>query len=97
MTDLLDYVPAQRHSPTSQAAAEAIRPSAATLRMQVLGYIVARGDEGATDDEIQIALGIEGSTQRPRRVELLDRGLVKDSGATRATRKGRQAAVWVRA
>lgn len=94
--DLFDP-PAQRHSETSMAAAEAIRPSAATLRMKVLGFIVARGGDGATDEEVQAALRLEGSTQRSRRVELVDAGLVKDSGATRATRKGRRAAVWIAA
>lgn len=94
--DLFDP-PAQRHSETSMAAAEAIRPSAATLRMKVLGFIVARGGDGATDEEVQAALRLEGSTQRPRRVELVDAGLVKHSGATRATRKGRRAAVWIAA
>lgn len=89
--------PYQSHSATSRDAASHIKPGAATLRMKVLGYIVARGEDGATDAEIQDVLGIEGSTQRPRRVELVDAGLVKDSGATRATRKGRRAAVWIAA
>ena len=40
--------PAQRHSPTSVAAADAIEPSAATLRGKVLAYL--RDSGGATDE-----------------------------------------------
>ena len=94
--DLFDP-PAQHHSETSLAAAEAIRPSAASLRMKVLGFIVARGGDGATDPEIQAALRMEGSTQRPRRVELVDAGLVRDSGRKRTTASLRRATVWVAA
>ena len=94
--DLFDP-PAQRHSETSLGAAEAIRPSAASLRMKVLGFIVARGGDGATDPEIQAALRMEGSTQRPRRIELVDAGLVKDSGRTRKSASGRACVVWVAA
>lgn len=96
--DLFEYQPpAQRHSDTSQEAAEAIKPSAASLRMKVLDFIVARGSDGATDAEIQTALRMEGSTQRPRRVELVDAGLIRDSGCKRTTASLRRATVWVAA
>jgi len=49
---------------------------------------------GATDEEIQTWLGMNPSTQRPRRVELVKKGLVVDSGKTRQTRSGRKATVW---
>lgn len=94
--DLMD-APFQPHSATSILAASRIKPSAATLRTSVLGFIVARGERGATDIEIQDALGMEGSTQRPRRVELVMAGLVKDSGTTRKSGSGRACAVWVTA
>ena len=81
--------------PTSQAAAEAIRPNAATLRARVLRYIEARGERGATDEEIQNNLGMAGNTQRPRRKELQEAGLIRDSGRTRKTSSGREAVVWV--
>jgi len=86
-------VKAQEHSDTSVAAAGAIEPTAATLRMAVLGVIAATG--GATDEEIQAALGLAGNTQRPRRVELCEAGRVVDSGVRRPTKSGRQAAVWI--
>lgn len=83
--------PCQPHSPTSRAAATAL-PNADTLRSAVLDAIKAHG--GLTDEEVQDTLVMQGSTQRPRRIELVAAGLVVDSGRTRATRSGRQAVVW---
>lgn len=90
----LDFTPAQSHSPTSLEAAQAILPKAGTLRRKVLDYIAAQAD-GATDQEIQQALGMDPSTERPRRVELQRAGLVCDSGKTRRTASGRNAVVWI--
>lgn len=80
--------------PTSEAAARKVNPDA--LRSKVLEFIRAKGEEGATDCEIQAALGLSGDTQRPRRWELHKAGLIKDSGKTRPTKFGREATVWVR-
>lgn len=90
-----DLPPHQSHSDTSREAAEAIEPDAESLRGVVLAYIRRRGREGATDDEIQVALDMNPSTQRPRRVELWEAGLVERTSATRPTRSGRRATVWV--
>lgn len=87
--------PAQRHSPTSVLAAEAIEPRVATLRRTVLEYMRGRGEDGATDEEVQDALHMNPSTERPRRVELVMGGFVRDSGRTRKTRSNRSATVWV--
>lgn len=87
--------PYQPHSATSREAATKIRPKAETLRATVLDVIEFSGTYGRTDTEIQDILRLEGSTQRPRRVELLRAGLIRDSGRTRATASGRQATVWV--
>ena len=84
-------------TPTSVAAAIAIEHTAETLRAAVFGFIVGRGEYGATDQEIQNALGMDGSTERPRRWELVGTGMVKDSGRTRQTMRGRQAVVWIAA
>ena len=94
---LFSAPPAQPRSPTSVRAAESIAPTAGTLRAEVLAYIAGRGVEGATDEEVQVGLGMNPSTQRPRRVELVNKGKVVDSGQTRATRSGRQAVVWTAA
>lgn len=94
MKTLTDDLPlfCQRHSATSIAAARDIEPATHTLRAQVLAHIRSSG--GATDEEIQTALGMEGSTQRPRRVELIRQGLIRDSGRKRLTSSRRQAVVW---
>ena len=84
----------QRHSPTSQAAAEAIAPTTGTLRAEVYAFLKLRGEQGATDEEIQRALHMEGNTARPRRRELEQSGLIRDSGATRQAISGRSAVVW---
>jgi predicted transcriptional regulator len=89
--DMPAVVPAQVHSETSLAAAEAIRPRLGELQQRVLAVV---RHSPATDEEIQDALGMGPSTERPRRVELVRAGLVRDSGETRATRSGRQAVVW---
>jgi len=83
------------HSDTSQAAAEAIAPDTGALRAEVFRYIDGQGSVGATDDEIQVALGMNPSTQRPRRIELCEANAVVDSGLRRLTRSNRQAVVWV--
>ena len=61
---------------TSIAAADAIKPCAATLRRRVFEYIRDQGRTGATDEECQVALGMAGDTQRPRRVELFQQGKI---------------------
>ena len=87
--------PYQPHSDTSREAAEAIEPDAATLRGQVLSYIRGQGNLGATDEEVQVALHMNPSTQRPRRIELWRGGFVRDSGQRRLTRSSRWATVWI--
>lgn len=92
-----DMPPAQRHSPTSVAAAEAIRPHVSRLERQVLEYFAGRGDEGATDLECQQALGMEPGTQRARRIALWYRSpsFIADSKRTAPTKTGRQATIWI--
>lgn len=87
-------LPFQRHSPTSRAAADSMEPRAGTCLFLVFNHIVQAGWTGATDEEIQETLGMNASTQRPRRIDLVKRGLVVDSGTTRPTHAGRQAVVW---
>ncbi len=84
--------PAQAHSPTSRAAAESMAHGAAPRRALVYRSLLQRGP--ATDEELQTRTGLPPSTQRPRRIELCDLGLVQDSGHQRLTRSGRWAIVW---
>lgn len=91
--DMFDSVPYQAHSETSREAADEIGGKAGTIRRRVLDCIRSRPD-GMTDAEVQSVLGLEGSTQRPRRVRLVELGLVRDSGRVRTTHSGRKATVW---
>lgn len=87
--------PFQSHSETSIDAARSIRSDTGRLRAMVLDYIRnASTPYGATDEEIQRVLGMNPSTERPRRVELVNLGLVRDSGYKRKTSSGRLAVVW---
>lgn len=86
--------PAQGHSATSQEAARRIEPVAGTLRAQVLEVHRVAQEHGLTDGEGIEVTGLDPSTYRPRRVELVDAGLVFDSGTTRPTKAGRDAVVW---
>lgn len=86
--------PAQRHSATSVAAADDIKPSANRLRAVVWAAIGGAAD-GLTDEEGIDLTGLPPSTYRPRRVEGVQAGRVADSGRTRPTRSGRKAVVWV--
>jgi len=82
-------------SATSKAAAISIEPNIGTLRWRILDLLRKCGSTGATDDELQSWTGINPSAQRPRRIELCEVGLVRNSGRTRRTRSGRQAVVWI--
>jgi hypothetical protein len=87
--------PYQPHSATSREAARKIEPRQGSLRAIVLAFIRERGPAGATDEEIQAELRLNPSTQRPRRIELCEVGLVIDSGRQRPTASRRRAAVWI--
>lgn len=82
--------PHQAHSVTSRQAARQIQPSARSLRALVLEAIQSRP---MTDEEIADTLKLNPSTARPRRVELVKAGMIKQDGV-RPTRSGRSAAVW---
>lgn len=85
----------------SHEAHEKIQASAPTLRQRVLDYVTGRRWMGATDEEIQRALGMAGNTQRPRRRELVQAGKLRRTYyfngdlRTRKTVSGREATVWV--
>jgi len=80
---------------TRSAAADRIGPHLDRLQQAVLGFIRARGDRGATDQELAAALELQSDTARARRVELRDAALVHDSGRRRPTSTGRRATVWI--
>jgi hypothetical protein len=90
----MENLPAQRHSKTSLAAARAAASGASVMREGMYLWLLARGSEGATDEEIQLGMPMAANTQRPRRTELVSSGRVVNSGWTRRTRSGRLAVVW---
>ena len=66
------------------------------LQSWVYRTIKDAGDYGVTDDELFMELPTDNqSSIRPRRIELVRAGLVKDSGRKRKTSSGRQATVWI--
>ena len=85
--------PPAGRSRTSIAAAEAIAEMAPTLRGKVYTWLARRGAEGGTREEIAAGLELRLATVCGRCSELVDQGLVYDSGTTRSTSSGRQAVV----
>lgn len=84
-------LPAQQHSLPS---IEAATGSAALRRRQDHRRIIAALDRGAkTDRELQAELELPGSTERPRRVELVRAGIVRPVGY-RESPNGRRSTVW---
>jgi hypothetical protein len=89
----------QGHSATSRAAAIAVFPHTGTQRARVLGYLL-RVVNGATDEELGLALSMNPSSVRPRRIELVTggwaRAMVDDDGVEveRPTKSGASAQVW---
>lgn len=85
--------PAVQTSRTSMQAADSLEPATLNaMQRQVYEFLASRPD-GATDEEMQRGLVMNPSTQRPRRIELVRRGLVVEDG-TRRTSSGRNASVW---
>ncbi len=79
---------------TSKATAESVKPDTNRQRARVRAYLIHRGKDGATDEEMQAHIPMNASTQRPRRVELVTAGEVVDSGRKRPTASGHPAIVW---
>lgn len=79
---------------TSHAAAQSMEPVIKDVRKRIAAFIAER-PSGATDDEIEAALGFKHQTASAARRGLVIAGLVRDSGHVRKTRSGRNATVWV--
>ena len=85
--------PAVQSSRTSMQAADSLGPATLNALQRKVLKLLAATPEGLTDEEMQKRLGMNPSTQRPRRIELARRGLVVEAG-TRKTSSGRNASVW---
>lgn len=79
---------------TSYAAHRQIRRCAPDQRRKILRALLA-STSGLTDEQLCEATGIQPSSLRPRRIELVESLDVELAPWTRPTKSGRQAAVWL--
>ena len=79
---------------TSVDAATNHLPKSGTTRAIIYEYIVRTGMRGATDQEIEQMLHIDGNTVRPSRLTLFKDGLIVDAGITRKNENGNDCTVW---
>ena len=70
-------------------------PRMSSYKARVYQFMVDRMEQGATDQEMQIALKMSGDTLRPARGKLLKDGFIYDSGKTRKNENGNDCIVWV--
>lgn len=80
---------------TSRQAAEAIAPTAASIRAKVLAIVTASGAGGSTGDDVAEQLGLLVYQVRARLSELRAARKIVDSGRRRVGASGRNGAVWV--
>jgi hypothetical protein len=67
--ELLDFEAPHNGTPTSQMAAEEIKPHLGRLQSEVYSFLLKKGSAGATCDEVEVALGLPYGymrTCRPR-------------------------------
>lgn len=84
-----------RGNPESVEAHRSIVLTKESLRLRVVAYVRARGELGATSDEIEMGLGLPHQTVSARLTEAKAGGELVQSGLRRPTRSGRNAAVLV--
>ena len=79
---------------TSHDAAQSIAPRIRALQMAVLRFAVGAGR--FTDPDMNAFFGVTSSTYRTRRAELVERGMIRDTGERRSLNgeSGRRHAVW---
>jgi hypothetical protein len=90
---LFDMAPSVNGSATSAQAADSLTPATLNNMQRRVLELLAATPEGLTDEEMQRRLRMNPSTQRPRRIELVRRGLVVEAG-TRKAMSGRYATAW---
>lgn len=87
------HQPGFKRRGTSEDAADAIAPNAATLRAKVRAALEERP---MTADETADYLGVDKLSIRPRFSELSAVSEIEDSGLRRQNRSGKKAIVWQR-
>lgn len=71
------------------------RPQAPAQRTAILAFIRSRGVNGATCDEVEVALGMSHQTCSARFADLKDIGSITTLGVVRRTRTGARAIAWL--
>lgn len=88
--------PYEEGSATSIAAAEEkTDESLLNDEARVLAHLKSCGSDGATDDELEVALGMIHQNVSARRRGLVLQGYVSNSKRERFTRRARKAVVWI--
>lgn len=85
--------PSVNGSITSAQAADSLGPATLNAMQRRVLELLQATPEGLTDEEMQARLGMNPSTQRPRRIELAKAGMIQKAGV-RKTASGRNADVW---
>lgn len=80
---------------TSRAAVTATLPKSGSKMRLIYTLIYERGEHGLTDDEIEVLTGMTHQSASAARNNLMQRGLVTDSGQRRKNRRGLNAIVWI--
>jgi hypothetical protein len=80
---------------TSDFAAKQAEQFKPLVKHEIYSQLYVREGLGATDQELEKALGRPGNTLRPGRVTLVKEGLVVDSGKWRFTESKCPAKVWI--
>lgn len=93
--DRLDSQPSVRSSRPGRVTKKKRTRGKKDFEARILAHLVGCGASGTTDEELQFALSMTGNSERPRRVELVRKGLVRASGQARPTFAGGKATVWV--
>jgi hypothetical protein len=86
------FVPHVAGSETSKQAADRVRSKVERDKDQIEAWLKVFGP--ATDQMIQDALGMDGSSERPRRIDLVNELRVVDSGLKMLTRSESWAVAW---
>jgi hypothetical protein len=95
LEDALRAMSRREHPATSREAAASVVPKLGQLHDKVLSALRDAGPSGLTDMQLDDKFAQLTPTMRPRRVELVRRGLVADSGRVVLNAHGRRATVWV--
>lgn len=82
-------------SRTSRASARQLTKHVGKIQRRILAHILALGERGATDWELERDLGLRHQTASSQRRFLVQKGYLIDGKRTRATGSGRQAIVWI--